>query len=55
MHVYMLINIYKYQTNLSLLAPGEHIEIIMKKDNTKLLDFFIKKYPNNIHYVKNIY
>lgn len=50
--IYAYKHISDYQTNLSLLAHGEHIERIMKRNNILLLDFFITKYPNNFHYVR---
>ena len=50
--IYAYKHISDYQTNLSLLAQGEHIERIMKRNNILLLDFFVTKYPNNFHYVR---
>jgi len=50
--LYAYKHLSEYQTSLSLLIPGEHIERIMKRSNQVLLDFFIKKNPNNFHYVR---
>lgn len=49
--LYAYKHIDKYQTNLSIVAPGEHIERIMKKNNSTLLDYFLSKYPSHINYV----
>tara|TARA_Y100000389_G_scaffold5904_1_gene5702 strand:+ start:9970 stop:11073 length:1104 start_codon:yes stop_codon:yes gene_type:complete len=52
----------KYAYNLrdfNILIPGQHIELIMKKNNIDLINFFISKYPGNFSYVlkhlKNIW
>ena len=50
--LYAYKHLSEYQTSLTLLAHGEHIVRIMKRNNIRLLDFFIKNNPNNFHYVR---
>ena len=43
---------YAYnQINFNILIPGEHIELIIRKSNIDLMNYFISKYPLNFSYV----